>query len=179
MPELHWSMLLAAAGTIGLLVSIVLVIRNGLSGTGTTHETPHQKRVRRSQVFVLPPLSLLLLVVAGVMYVFVRPVEVSSAERDETIRVFLDAVRRDDGAMLRSVVATGFEPDGPFLREHVHSSEQFEQGSSYISSGDDLSCVRGMLFPKRSKIILKLIKEDRWRVLRAGSSDPCEAKMRF
>lgn len=176
----HWSMLIAGAGAAGLFVCVVLMVRRALAVTQPTAETPSQKRDRRSVVLVLLPVSLLVLVVAGVMYVAVRPVEISSAQRDETVRVFLDAVRRDDAALLRTVAASGFQPDTSFLREHVRGNDRYEQGSSYISSGDDASCVRGMLFPKRSKIVLALIKaDDRWRVLRAATTDPCEAKMRF
>jgi hypothetical protein len=37
-----------------------------------------------------------------------------------------------------------------------------------------------MLFPKRTQVVLALIKVDgHWRVLRAANTDPCEADMRF
>jgi hypothetical protein len=119
-------------------------------------------------------------VVALVMYVFVRPIEVSSAERDEAIRVFLDAVRRDDGAALGAVTAPGFAADAGFLRDHVRTSVRYEQGNSNISRGDDESCVRGMLFPARVRIVMRLRKQrDRWLLESAATADPCERGLRF
>jgi hypothetical protein len=178
--DFHWSMLIGGAGAAGLFLFVVIIIRRAFEGPPPTALTTRQKRDRQSVVLVLLPLSLMFLVIAVIIYVVVRPVEISSAQRDETVRVFLDAVRRDDAPLLATVVAAGFQPDTPFLREHVRGNDRYEQGSSYISSGDKASCVRGMLFPKRTQVVLALIKVDgHWRVLRAANTDPCEADMRF
>lgn len=177
--EFHWSMLVAAAGVLGLMVGVLFALRQLLVAP-PANETPSQKRNRRSIFLVLLPVSLLGIGVGVVMYVFVRPVEQSSAERDQTIRSYLDAVRQNDAPKLRALTASGYQPDSAFLRDHVQKSERYEQGTSYITNGDDLSCVRGMLFPDRTKLIVKLVKErERWRVLRAAETDPCEAELRF
>jgi hypothetical protein len=98
-PELHWSMSIGAVGVLASLWFGVLVILTLIRGEATAA----QRSARRHTLLVLGPLSLLLVVVALVMYVFVRPIETSSAARDEAIRVFLDAVRRDDSAGLSAV----------------------------------------------------------------------------